>query len=553
MSTNGMPLSALLRCPSLGFGQNTMPTISGYTVKDHRCVFLCVNELDQDGRNHIERIDQENSLNYPRAAGGVCVSPVLPSYELELLLPLLKRHGVGVVIFVQDRRLSCAKEILLASTLALAVKLGITMVMLDKASSVTAIAAALHAFLHSDSLRRSANLLSLNERLAAQQELTPELCRQVLSADIHAEIAVVDSLGLVLAGTLNGLALGLLRDAIGASLLNRTDDSMDAVPLYAGPNPRVLAVPVPAVNRRSTTDLWVVAVFPELAADIELTGARELLLLSAVALSGWNARRRIEGDFFTSARGAILTQLATSSHQVSDHLASQALSVGWNLSAWHTVISARVTNRNRSIDFGIHLKAAFEAQGYEVESNRFAEHWLVWESRKSQPNKEEYGRLIEAVERTCGNESSRVVFGISRPRFGPEGFAASLLEAEVFVRQAGTTLGRKAVVDARESSSSQLIRVALADPGLLRLATRYLEGLAEPQNSHLRATLIQYLRCESRLAETARVLRLHRNTVLQRLERIERLFSHPLADPHVKFALRIALQVLDQQNEGERT
>lgn len=557
MNAAGMPLSALLRSPVLQANARSLPAVFGGVAIDHQCTFLCVNERDQDGRSRIERIDQglEGRVFVPRgeipARGGVCVSPALTSYELEMTLPLLKRQGISVAILLRTPGTRPLSETITASTVALAAKLDITFVDVEGTTSVTATAAALHAFLHSDALRRSANLLTLNERLA-QQEVTPERCQHALGPLIQAELAVIDSMGLVLAGSVSEQARTPLQTSLAAYLSDSSSGSTEEKIDHAGPNLRILAVPVPSATRNETTDLWVVAAFHGSVADSELEGARELLTLSSLALSGWNARRKIEGDFFASARGAILAQLATTPARVPDHLASQALSVGWNLSGWHTVICSRATTGMESADIGLHLKVALKAQGYDVEANRFGEHWLVWETRKSQPSKDEYAKLVDAIERTRGTEGSHVVFGIARPRFGPEGFVASLLEAEAFGRQAGTARGRKVVVDARESEASRLIRSALADPELSRTAARYLAGLTDPKNEHLRLTLWQYLRCESRIAETARVLQLHRNTVIQRLGSIERIFGFSLEEPDVKFALRIALQVTDQQSDAQQ-
>lgn len=548
---SGMPLSALLRSPVLKYEENLTPQVLGFIDMSQPCKFMCVNELDQDGRSRIERLDRienrrvETEYGNPSATGGVCVSPPLPSYELEMLLPLFKRHGVNVVVLVRAARSLPAHDTLPASTLALADKLSITFVLGEGPASVTATATALHAFLHSDSLQRSDNLLALNERLV-RQELTPERCCIELGALIPGEVAVVDSFGLVLSGYINRYALEFFLETHAIQAPCTVINAQGGDALDADRAPRVLAVPVPGPNHREITDLWIVTTFPGSAADSEVTGAYELFSLAAVALSSWSVRRKSESDYFDSARSTILAQLATVSGQVPEHLASQALSVGWNLSAWHTVISVRTSARSESTDLGPHLKVALKARGHEIEVNRYAEHWLVWESRKSQPSREDYEKLLTAIERLRGTEASHLVFGVARPRFGPDGFAAGLIEAEGFVRQAGTTLRRRPIVDARESPAAQLIRSALQDQGLTKIATRFLGALADPQNIHLRLTLAQYLACESSTAETARALHMHRNTIIQRLERTERLFRSPVSDPDVKLALRIALRVLEE-------
>jgi len=57
-------------------------------------------------------------------------------------------------------------------------------------------------------------------------------------------------------------------------------------------------------------------------------------------------------------------------------------------------------------------------------------------------------------------------------------------------------------------------------------------------------TLGAYLDSESSLAATAAVLGVHRNTVAQRVARIERLLGVSLSDPEQRLALQLACRAV---------
>ncbi len=57
-------------------------------------------------------------------------------------------------------------------------------------------------------------------------------------------------------------------------------------------------------------------------------------------------------------------------------------------------------------------------------------------------------------------------------------------------------------------------------------------------------TLAAYLDAESSVAETAAVLGVHRNTVADRIDRVQRLLGVDLGDPETRLALHLATRAL---------
>ena len=75
-------------------------------------------------------------------------------------------------------------------------------------------------------------------------------------------------------------------------------------------------------------------------------------------------------------------------------------------------------------------------------------------------------------------------------------------------------------------------------------ASRQLLAPLERGGGALLTTLAAYLDAESSIAETAAVLGVHRNTVSDRIARVERLLGVDLSDPETRLALHLATRAL---------
>ena len=522
--TARLTLRELLRCPVL---------LNSSVILEHPVssfTFICTNEISASGGATTAYIDPPDEVQVSNLEG-IWISSWIPSYALEILLPQLKRKGVGVVILIPTtpQDFQPLSEFGL-STLELARKLRMNVVALHQPQATVAVAASLNRFMGSDLWARSINMTAFTHAVH-QMEPSPEGVVSELRKYVNARIAVINSLGLPLAGAVDRpLAFG----NIGAS------------PLFdPSQTPNLISVPLPPLMEDDDPALWILAEFQPDAPSFELEAAQELMELGALSLLRWLSRQRFASEQFQSARSAIVSQLAVAGGAIPDHVISQALSVGWNLSGWHTLISVRAPRKSLAHEIGRMLPAALTRYDYTVDSSEYIDHWLIWETRQDQPTRRDYRDFVAALDSLRPPPETGIVFGVARPRFGPEGFARSIAEAEDFARQASSSKGRRQIVDAQESVATQLIRTTLHDPALVRQATKFLKRLSEPDADYLRKTLDTYLQSESNLAETSRALEVHRNTVVKRIEKIEELLDAPLENPDTKFALRIALRILE--------
>ncbi|GAB2745961.1 PucR family transcriptional regulator [Arthrobacter bambusae] len=524
--TDRLTLRELMRCPALLHSSVVLaePTAS-YS-------FVCVNQFTANGQARIAHLDAPDDRQID-GVEGIWISSWMPSYGLEMIFPHLKLQGVGMVILTpSENGESGSSTEMSISTRELARKLKMSVVVLDQPQTTVSVAASLQGFMKSNLMTRSTSMAALSRAIQGM-EPNPDNVVSELRKYVNAEIAIVNSLGLTLAGALESpLSLGELTTAPGQGPISALSANL-------------ISVPLPPLMENDDPALWILAEFSTDAAPFELEGARELMELTASPLLRWLTRQRFADELFQSARSAIVSQLAVSGGAVPDHLISQALSVGWNLNGWHTLVSIHAPQKSTAHDIGRMIPAALTRYGYSIASSEYMDHWLIWETQPNQPTRTEYKDLVGALDSVRPPLESGIVFGVARPRLGPEGFAKSIAEAEDFARQASYSKGRRQIVDAQESIATQLIRTTLHDPALVRPSMKFLGGLSEEDAGYLRDTLSAYLKCESSLAETARVLHVHRNTVVKRLEKIEQLMEVPLDNPDTKFALRIALRILD--------
>lgn len=121
--------------------------------------------------------------------------------------------------------------------------------------------------------------------------------------------------------------------------------------------------------------------------------------------------------------------------------------------------------------------------------------------------------------------------------------AFSRIEAEAIYHQC-TTEGQKAFFRTYfPQGVAELLRF-IPQEHARHFCTCVLKSLAYPEQEAqmiLRRTLQTYLNCQGDIAETARSLYLHRNTVKYRIARLNELLDTPLSNPDYSLQLRLAL------------
>ncbi len=155
-----------------------------------------------------------------------------------------------------------------------------------------------------------------------------------------------------------------------------------------------------------------------------------------------------------------------------------------------------------------------------------------------------HARLLQS--RGSGTNFPLHSCGIGHVAKNLQGIPQSLREA-----QQALEIGRRLFGEGKIHSFARLgiYRLLFYLDGQSELTDFYQETLG-PLIAHdarndgtLVETLEGFFRCNGNLSETARIMHLHRNSLLYRLERVQELLGRSLEDPELRLSLQIALKI----------
>lgn len=446
-------------------------------------------------------------------SSGVWVGPRMFDYQVEALLPTLKLRGTSLVVLAYTplddepwrRQISAATD-------ELAKRLGVSIAILRSRESPTALAAEVEQLLRQNQSRQAKAILDLSALATSKTPVTPEIVGQELVGAIGAPVAVLGADEVVIwrSQPPPDTYSHRLSAPIGPGGVARIDAHLRE------PSPSATAFVTP------------------------------LLSIGGLLLTQWYFDQREATLQARGARTSLLSELAAVKGRVPGTLISLASSVRWPLDGWHVVISTRTRSHDDGIEDGLIVAGALQAKGFPARAAQHHDHWVVCCTQPRQPTRDDYSGLVHALEESFANRKAATVFGVSRPRLGPDGFVRNLAEAEDLARRGGKGRVRRTRVNSRESEAARLVQSAVSDPGLLNPAETLLANLVLPENEQLLQTLTAYLDLESNLSRTARRLEVHRNTVIGRITRIEDMLNASLDEPDVRLALRIAIRTLGE-------
>jgi purine catabolism regulator len=142
--------------------------------------------------------------------------------------------------------------------------------------------------------------------------------------------------------------------------------------------------------------------------------------------------------------------------------------------------------------------------------------------------------------------------GVSRRTVSPSGIPAAYEQARTAVRVGRRMHGPGAVAHFDRLGVSRVLSLVEDQSELRSFAEETLGELARPDETgndggevaDLRRTLEVLLETNLNVAETARLLHFHYNTLRYRIVKLERMLGPFTRDPHLRLSLQVALQVL---------
>jgi DNA-binding PucR family transcriptional regulator len=176
--------------------------------------------------------------------------------------------------------------------------------------------------------------------------------------------------------------------------------------------------------------------------------------------------------------------------------------------------------------------------------------WTLWTVAKEEPTAAVSSLLVrslrDAIARfVSGVTRIRLHAGIGRPELGLPGLRTSLAEskeAATIAQAAGEAYG---VQHIDEMGVRRILLGWYASESFAEFAQTLLGPLLTvDSDGELLLTLESYLDHESSATQTAAQLAVHRNTVLNRLDRLRALLTVDLDDPDERLAVQLACRVI---------
>ena len=302
-------------------------------------------------------------------------------------------------------------------------------------------------------------------------------------------------------------------------------------------------------------NLWLVAGVTEMRA------ARVRTVGQALVIATWALVAHLAGVSLELARRdrdhhVVLSRLLDEADRPSLPILEQATALGWQLTGWHTAV--RITTRGVGAalpraSVGVVLHRHLAANDIRAVPLSGDDDWTMWTSGSTPPHDEDavradVRRALLAAEREL--PGIRLCAGVGAAGEGLTGLRASMTQAREASLLASTRDTPCAVERLGRDSVNRILVAHHAEGPQHQLALHLLRPLTDADPSgQLVHTLACYLDHESSATAAAGSIGVHRNTVLQRLDRIRVLLDADLSDVDQRLALHLAARLVRM---GER-
>ncbi|WP_380659465.1 PucR family transcriptional regulator [Sinosporangium siamense] len=276
------------------------------------------------------------------------------------------------------------------------------------------------------------------------------------------------------------------------------------------------------------------------------------LRIAALALAGHLAQASLAYERENREAGLLLDDLLRKCDDVGLADIERAAALGWQLVGWHLAVQVRAIGSPADLPppaLTRSLAQALETSGVHTRPVDTGQAVVFWTTTTATPDTGQVAALAGSVHAALaeierGYPRLRLRAGIGDPHEGPRGLALSLADARHALAFAEAQQGRAVVRRSDAMTASRLVRTWLPDGAARDVVASLTDPIRDADPSgQLISTLRTYLDTESNVSQTAVALHLHRNTVIQRLQRIRSLLNVDLDDPHDRLALRLALRL----------
>lgn len=302
---------------------------------------------------------------------------------------------------------------------------------------------------------------------------------------------------------------------------------------------RLLAIPL-GLGLHSRP--WLAIVSPSRLIG-ERTVIAAALRVASVIIAHQLMMERLINERDARYRSSLLEELRSSAPSPPPSVMQRAISAGWRLDGWHIGIRLVARNADDLVAAQPSVEAAFASEDLRVEAVEQIDGWALWLSEDTEPRPGAVRDIAARVQRAQLALAVTVDtnVGVGSVQSGASGLIRSLTEASDAARLAAGRAQSGHFVHVDGLGLAQLLLAWTQTDTFLPAAHQLLAPLAQ-SSGNLLETLALYLDSESSLARTASALGIHRNTVADRISRVERLLGIDLGDAETRLALHLAVR-----------
>lgn len=257
-------------------------------------------------------------------------------------------------------------------------------------------------------------------------------------------------------------------------------------------------------------------------------------------------------------RLGVLNAISAAKEHLDPALLNQLGILGWRVNGWCTAIYVQLVgdvDPLRVLNGTPEIQQAFSSFGFVGPLIERPDGWSGWMMEKVEPNSQKNVKLAsdfrQAVATLSLNSSRiRIYVGIGRPHVGILGLQESFAEAKdaCTIAQSGGKNWDVQHID--EMGVRRILLGWYASESFAEFAATLLATVsAADSNGELLTTLETYLDCNCSPSDTAVALNIHRNTVINRIERLRGLLKIDLKEPDERLALQLACRVVKRKSD----
>lgn len=368
-----------------------------------------------------------------------------------------------------------------------------------------------------------------------------------LAATIGEPVSLVDSENRLIAGD-PGLH-ELVGDAISSE---RLGDPRPAPQTVRAGDHDLLLQPV-LVDPTGPAVYWIVIRLPGALSGALLDPVRRAVGIAALSFAVRVASDAVRAERETQRRSLLLNEILEQPDDPGRRTLERAAALGWRLAGRHTAVLTLVLSSSvafRPATLAAELEEQLADRGVPATLIERGEGWLFWttDTDDNTSGARSLTTCLRAALRAVetAHPGLRLCAGVGDAHSGATGLRRSSEEARRAALLAQTTHGSAAVEHVDVTGTRRVLANWYGSVPMREAAAELLAPLAEADPSgDLIRTLRTYLDSQQSAKATGARLGVHRNTVMQRMDRIGQLLTVDLDDPDDRLAVHLAARAVD--------